>query len=221
MPRDGPSIAVGRTGGPDDPFQLLAIESIRDLGRELDDLTPAIARVCDRAGVKPNQIARVAVSIGPGGFTSLRMAIASAKMIALAHSCACFAVPTALAAALNQRRLPGPLGVVLATKGESAFVTVFNPEHLRASSPPTGRVVTAQALADMNIRTLICDPHAPASMLAWAKSAGVPVHPLRLSAIDTLDATGFLAPIAPVQLAPEYAREPEAVTLWRNRKQVP
>lgn len=46
--------------------------------RHLEWLAPAIQRLLGEAGLSPSEIEAVAVSVGPGGFTSLRIGIATA-----------------------------------------------------------------------------------------------------------------------------------------------
>src|SRR5690606_14076465 len=55
--------------------ELLSLEPLQPVSRHEDDLTPAIARACERAGVAPAQLQQIAVSVGPGGYTSLRMGV--------------------------------------------------------------------------------------------------------------------------------------------------
>ncbi len=48
-------------------------------------LMPAIDRLCGAHGVTPRDLAEVYVSLGPGSFTGLRVAVAAVKMLALAQ----------------------------------------------------------------------------------------------------------------------------------------
>jgi tRNA threonylcarbamoyl adenosine modification protein YeaZ len=50
--------------------------------RHAENIGTLIASCVDRAGVKPAQVTDVAVGIGPGPFTGLRVGIAAAKMFA-------------------------------------------------------------------------------------------------------------------------------------------
>ena len=52
--------------------------------RHAENLTPAIEFICDQAQVSLSEIGLVAVDVGPGLFTGLRVGIASAKAIAFA-----------------------------------------------------------------------------------------------------------------------------------------
>jgi tRNA threonylcarbamoyladenosine biosynthesis protein TsaB len=60
-------------------------------GREL---VPAIGRAMDQAGWAPEELGLVAVSIGPGSFTGLRVGLTVAKVLAMAGPTALVAVPT-------------------------------------------------------------------------------------------------------------------------------
>ncbi len=50
--------------------------------RHAETLAPAIAWCCERSGVEPAQISAVAVGIGPGMFTGLRVGVTTAKVFA-------------------------------------------------------------------------------------------------------------------------------------------
>jgi len=50
--------------------------------RHAETLAPAIAWCCERCGVEPAQISAVAVGIGPGMFTGLRVGVTTAKVFA-------------------------------------------------------------------------------------------------------------------------------------------
>jgi tRNA threonylcarbamoyladenosine biosynthesis protein TsaB len=76
------------------PDGLAAEVSAHVPGGHLEWLVPAIARVLDRAGLAPAAIEGLAVSIGPGGFTSLRVGVATAAAWAHVRGVPLIAVPT-------------------------------------------------------------------------------------------------------------------------------
>src|SRR5438132_11854331 len=68
----------------------------------------AVARVLAAARWPPRRLARLAVAVGPGSFTGLRIAVSTVKGLALALEAPIAAVPTldAMAAALPWAALP-------------------------------------------------------------------------------------------------------------------
>ena len=50
--------------------------------RHAEHLAPAIAWCCEQCGVQPAQLSAVAVGIGPGMFTGLRVGVTTAKALA-------------------------------------------------------------------------------------------------------------------------------------------
>lgn len=64
-------------------------------------LLPMIDQICSMTDTVPESIDCVAVSVGPGSFTGLRIGVATAKGIALAHKLPVVAVPTLEAMAYN------------------------------------------------------------------------------------------------------------------------
>ncbi|CAN5680908.1 hypothetical protein BH11PLA1_BH11PLA1_20450 [soil metagenome] len=222
-------IAVGTWSAAAQRAELLAHEPIRTLERNEDDLVAAIARCMERAQRRPGDLRAVAVSIGPGGYTALRMSVAAAKMIALSSRARARAVPSAAAAFLaysrtsESRRAPGHTAIVLASKAAAAYVEVYaapDPAGAAATAAPrvvaAGRVMDSSEFAALDFATVLLDQHAPAEFLAVAAARSATLGPVTLDARDVL----ALAPRAPEvnanDLAPFYAREPEAVTLWRK-----
>jgi tRNA threonylcarbamoyladenosine biosynthesis protein TsaB len=63
---------------------ILADESIAMMRGHAEALMPLIARVMDAARCEFAELDRVAVTVGPGSFTGLRVGIAAARGIALA-----------------------------------------------------------------------------------------------------------------------------------------
>jgi tRNA threonylcarbamoyladenosine biosynthesis protein TsaB len=73
---------------------ILGRESVAMQRGHAEALMPLIARVMDRAEVEFSEIDRVAVTVGPGSFTGLRVGIAAARGVALAASCEAVGVST-------------------------------------------------------------------------------------------------------------------------------
>lgn len=188
-----------------------------------DDLFPAIDRCFARLGLTPGVLrgGRVAVSAGPGGYTGLRVACAAGKMIAEGCGARCVSVPTALVALEGARETIAQLpsgrcaGVALASKSESAWVWLDGwPDATK------GRIILAAdvpVLAREGLGLLIADDHLPESIRAACGEAGVRVVRPALSAAACLRVGARLPDMDPVELAPIYAREPDAVTQWRAR----
>lgn len=243
----GPGVAVGLVrpgGGPAAMAELLAVEPLRHAGRHADDQLACITRAMARAGRSPRELGLVAVSVGPGGFTALRIAVATAKMLALAAGpdCGVAAVATAHALALAHARAsrsPGRGGsgrprvaVALAGKADSVHLTVCDaagdpptdggPWVIEARSGVAGPDAAAELAAGGRAVPLIADEHLPpawrSAFAGAVPSGGGPgvIAPIYDPAAVLLLGAAT-APISVRQLSPLYGREPEAVTLWRAR----
>jgi tRNA threonylcarbamoyladenosine biosynthesis protein TsaB len=210
------SVALGHVH-PDGRVDTLGHEPLRTESRKDDDLLPAIARLCERAGVTPKQIGRVAVSTGPGGFTGLRVAVAAAKAICEATGAAATSVPTARALVRRLDALAGAhCAVALAWKRDDAWLHTFaRTEHgWRDAAPP--RLAPLHELAAGDVSILIAD----AALEHMLRERGVlpgsvRVVAPRFDAIAVLEASADEPDVDPLALEPIYPREPEAVTKWR------
>ncbi len=214
---------------------MLGAEPVAAATRHDDDLIPAIDRLAQRLNIAPLAIDRLAVSIGPGGFTAVRVAVAAAKMIAEANAAhgratRCIGVPSALVAAwahTSGHTSAGAardeaLAVALACKGESVHLTVL-PAGWRAdpAGVPPGAIAHAAdvaALATRGVQTLLADAYLTSVLRDAAAGAGVLVVPPLFEAAACLDVAALLPAIDALDLLPLYPREPEAVTLWRLKK---
>jgi tRNA threonylcarbamoyladenosine biosynthesis protein TsaB len=215
----GPGVALG-VGG-----ECIDAEGLHDGSRHDDDLMPAIARLFERNGAGPSQLSRIAVSIGPGGYTSLRIAVATAKMLAEATGAEIAAVPSYAVAAWSLSMDLAPALVCLASKGEHAYGVMLPGEPGAGGKAwiAGARVlglVDAAAVREARPRTVIGDRFLPEAVRAAAADIGAAVVEPVFSAAFALQIGAGLPPVDPVQLAPLYSREPEAVTQWR-KKQAP
>ena len=77
------------------------------------ELAPAVADIFTRARVQAADLQALAVATGPGSFTGLRIGLALAKGIALAHHLPMIGIPTLDILAAGQPLLPDPMVVVL------------------------------------------------------------------------------------------------------------
>ncbi|MGO8873655.1 MAG: tRNA (adenosine(37)-N6)-threonylcarbamoyltransferase complex dimerization subunit type 1 TsaB [Acidimicrobiales bacterium] len=177
---------------------LLAIESATDLvGAALirDDgaraershaggrahaelLAPAIEEVCAVSGCAVTDIDRIAVDVGPGLFTGLRVGVATAKALAQALGVGVLGVGSldVLAAAAAERAHPAPglavVSVVDARRGE-VFASAYRFDR---AGPPADGALPVDPAAVRDDRPV---PLAPEALLDWlvalAEEAGTVV----------------------------------------------
>lgn len=218
--RSGPGVAIGRLGrAGESGAELLGVELLRSAARHDDDLMPAVDRLWSRlAGgglVRDKRdLARIAVSIGPGGYTGLRVAVTAAKCIAEAVGALCVPVPSASVVARRASAdLPRPFAVALASKRETTVTTVFDaPDTVRAPA----REIDADALETLGCRALIADRFLPDSIRARCAALDLRIDGPVFDPAACLEAAAAIDPIDPAQLVPLYGREPEAVRKWRE-----
>jgi len=186
------------------------------------------------AGATVASLEAVAVATGPGGFTGLRVAVGCAKGIAFARGIPVVEVPSAVvfAASDRARGSRGPWLIALAAKNETAWVVeaieaeggaiaLSEPEVVGAER----FAVIAQGVVARGVvargGVLLADEHLGDALSQVAAVHGLPIRPFGV------DATAFVREAAarlqrgitidPLALSPIYAREPEAVTKWRER----
>ena len=92
------------------------------------DLVPAIDAVFRRHGASPRELGAVYVSLGPGSFTGLRIAVATARMLALTTGARLLGVPTAEVIAHAAGTVTDHLAVCLNLKHDHYHATRFRKE---------------------------------------------------------------------------------------------
>jgi tRNA threonylcarbamoyl adenosine modification protein YeaZ len=213
--------------------RVLAAGSLRPELRHDDDLVPAIDRVFRAAGVQPSEVGLVAVSAGPGGFTGLRVAMSAAVMIAEAIGARVLGVETARVAAAgwhgnDASAAGGVLLVLLASKNERTHATLVRTGDAFEIAETLGMVDAArvgEALDGAELVGVIGDRFVPESIRSLCGARGFEVVPPRLDAGGVLAVACAEAARAndwgsvgddPARARVVYAREPEAVTKWRE-----
>lgn len=96
-------------------------------------LMPMVRAVMTEAALRFDQLDLIATTVGPGGFTGLRIGLASARALALAAHVPLIGVTTLEAVARAQLTGDGPILVALDTKRADVYVQIFN----RAGAPLT------------------------------------------------------------------------------------
>lgn len=189
--------------------------------RDQDSLLPAIDRVVEKIGLAPAQLDVLAVNIGPGGFTGLRISIATIQGIAEMSQARIVGVPGAVVAAaatLDSQSVDGEVLVLLASKGETAWGTRVRCRngHWQVQGSPG----LLEGFDEAPPSLALGDEHLPEKLRDDLAAVGVRVVPPMFSAGAVLEQGLFeLAAgktIEPAVLAPLYPREPEAVRIWRE-----
>ncbi|MCH7545044.1 MAG: tRNA (adenosine(37)-N6)-threonylcarbamoyltransferase complex dimerization subunit type 1 TsaB [Planctomycetes bacterium] len=202
---------------------VVHVEMLRESQRHDDDLMPAIDRLLTKAGLQPGDLEAVGLSIGPGGFTGLRIAITTAKMLAETLEVKLIAVPSALVATESHNpALTGPILVALASKGETSWLTKVDSTSGRWEIRGEPGLLDAHQLDLTDITVLLGDHHVPEAIRKKCEGTPVPIVEPQFDPVACLKvslyqfASGDMTD--PLMLHPLYPRPPEAVTLWEKRR---
>lgn len=208
----GPGVALARVTPA--AIEPLAIEMLPSDAPHDAALIPAIDRAFTRAALSPRHLHAIAVSVGPGGYTAVRVGVTTAKFIAEATGARCYAVPSASVVAARVPNAGEPFAVALGSKGDSVFLTRFCGDR---SPSDAGSLVSAADLPQ-DLKILISDHFLPLPIQERAHALGIRLIPTHFDPLACLEAAQALAPVDPALLLPIYPREPEAVTKWRALK---
>ncbi|MFQ5411342.1 MAG: tRNA (adenosine(37)-N6)-threonylcarbamoyltransferase complex dimerization subunit type 1 TsaB [Phycisphaerae bacterium] len=192
------------------------------------DLIPTIDALARRHGVSPDEIDQCHISIGPGSFTGLRVAVTFARHLALAVGVHICCVPTLDVIAENCVALEAPpehLAVLLDAKRGQVFASIYRhdggayrrmmdptliePTRLLADAPSPVSVVGegidyhAEAVRDSGAGVL--------DRVLWRPKAAN-VHRLGWGMALRGEFT------QPSELTPFYLRRPEAEESWEKRQ---
>ena len=174
-------------------------------GVDEERLMPAVADALAEAGVAPNEIDRIACGEGPGSFTSLRIAGAIAKGLALTANAPLYPVSSLLLIVAAGELAPGRYVAVLDAMRGDVFACVYSvtDSAIVAESPTT--IAARTAFADF-AREQAARPVGPGEPLA------VGPHARGVAKLGTLvqwpDATNLAT------WEPNYGRLAEAQVKW-------
>jgi tRNA threonylcarbamoyl adenosine modification protein YeaZ len=116
----GPQCAVALARGDQDSFEILAGETERMVRGHAERLVPMIEAALDQSGLAFGDIERIAVTIGPGSFTGVRVGVAAGRGLGLALAIPVVGIGTlhALAVAVEPHRYGTAVAVLDARRNE-------------------------------------------------------------------------------------------------------
>jgi tRNA threonylcarbamoyladenosine biosynthesis protein TsaB len=176
-------------------------------------LMPMVARVMSQAGVDFAALDRIAVTVGPGSFTGLRVGIAAARGIALAadkpavglSTLAAFAAPHIAADDTD------PVVAVIDARHDQVYLQVFAPEGRTLVSPciaPLREAIRAAGAGPIRLTG------SAAELVAKAWLPGQPppavIDARAAPEIDWVARLGAAAPLGQGPPKPLYLRAPDA-----------
>lgn len=194
--------------------KVLASEAQTMARGQAEELMVMVDRVLGQAGVEPTALSGVAVTRGPGAFTGMRIALATAKGFALALSVPCVGVTTleVLAAAVpDDERAGATVLACVESKRADIYVQLFSATLEPLSEPLACDAEALAALAQTHGRLVLVGD---AAERALEMLAG---HDAVLSAAAPLPDAALIADIAAGRLQdtlampqPLYLRPPDA-----------
>jgi len=191
--------------------------------RHARDLVVAIAGACDRAAWDRRTLGVVAVSIGPGSFTGVRIAVTLAKMIAWDTGAKVVAVPSLRAMAANAPADCGRIACICDAKRGGLFASIFEPAGAGLQETFGPALIEPEDLARRLARPAFVLGRGlikAGAALAGFDLAPEPLWDIRPAVVGhlgwELHEQGRHAD--PLRLEPVYIRPPEALEIWERRE---
>lgn len=211
----------------DDKRGLLAEYNWLSANRHTEELLPAVAHVMAQAGLSPRDLTAVGVALGPGSFTGLRVGLAAAKGLALAHGLSLVGVSTLDFTAYPHQAQPVPVAaLVQAGRGRVYWAPyAHGPAGWAAQEPPG--LATVEAIAYKIVRATVfvgeVTPAMQETLTRFLGRARAHFLPPALAARRA----GYLAELAwgrlqagqtddPATLSPIYLQQPDGSPLQNN-----
>ncbi len=217
-------IALAETARPDEAEPTLREEvSLDEALRHARDLLPALRDACRRLGWPPRRIDLVALSIGPGSFTGLRIGLTVAKVMAWDAGSAVVPVPSLRALAENAPPDRPRVACLRDAKRGGLYAAVFERREGGRLVETFGPALVAPAELARRLPagTLLLGWGVPKAREALAGFEAGPeeawdVRPAVVARLGwRLWREGREAD--PMRLEPVYLRRPEAEDLWERR----
>jgi tRNA threonylcarbamoyladenosine biosynthesis protein TsaB len=193
------TVALRRPGG--ELFELTPPPArLTERPAHTTELLPAILEVTNRAGVTLGEVDRLAVGVGPGAFTGLRIGVATARAIATANGIEL--TPVSSLAALSTTEITP----VIDARRNEFFFRIAGEDRLAGPEQALAEIVAAglPAAGDgaIKLRTELSEQGISVPL------GDDPIH--LVSAAFMLDLAREVTPLAPDEVVPNYIRPPDA-----------
>lgn len=190
--------------------------------RHAEALAPAIAHVLDQAGASLADVDAVAVDVGPGLFTGLRVGVATAQGIALALGVGVLGVTSVavLAREAYDAGWDGPVAAVVdARRGEVFYARFHGPTA--EVEPPARRepwALGAELAEEAGLLAVGNGAHRYAGAFGGVRVAGISdPSPRALVAVAAGRLASGAEPVPAADVRPVYLREADARINWVQR----
>lgn len=216
--REG-AVALGRGD------QLLAVAKIESTRRHGVALMPTVAKLCQAHGVGAEDLVEVYVSLGPGSFTGLRVALSTVKMLAMVRDVRVVGVESLDVVAQHAAGRGERAAVCLNLKRGTVYSGVFTADQ-------AGLLRLGGEAKLRTIEDLLAEAGRPVTLVAEVLPEDV--AEINKAGVTVLSGKAAQADVRALwrlgrqrakrgafddaaALSPAYVREPEAVTLWNER----
>jgi tRNA threonylcarbamoyl adenosine modification protein YeaZ len=193
--------------------EIVAAESRVMARGHAEALIPMIARVMAAAGIEFGELDRIAVTVGPGSFTGLRVGIAAARGIALAAGKPAIGLTTLSGYAAPHIAADDTRSVaaVIDARHEHVYLQVFGPGGRTVVAPRVAPLREA-VLAALTGAARIVGSGADLITASWPRTEPPPALVDQRGApdIDWIARLGAAAPDPHAPPKPLYLRPPDA-----------
>ena len=211
--------------------ELLAEYTINMGMTHSEGLLPQLEQLLARTGVEKKDIGLLAVSMGPGSFTGLRIGLATAEAMAYAWQCCLHGVDTLKALAYNIQLEGIVLSPVLDAQKGNFYQALYQWQNGQLVELAPVAVVNAQEalerIALQGMPALLmgeCErlvKKVPDGLPTWVREAPIALRMPRASSVAwaALDEFDPEADKKIFGLEPYYIRRSEAEELWEKKQQ--